>query len=139
MKKLIWLILPALLFAGCGREKEPEPQKADFKVEFSQLGDYKGFYRFISMDAEMVFEGTDTAPLVLESKDLPDNKYTFVTSKPIKSLTFTFLTSYDTATNPSEFVFKVFKNGKLIDTKTVKLTASDFVPKNFAWVYQANE
>lgn len=139
MKKLIWLILPALLLVGCGKDKVPEPQKADFKVEFGQTGDYKGFYRFISMDAELVFEGTDTAPLVLESKDLPKDKYIFVTSKPIKSLTLTFLTSYDVATNPAEFTFKIFKNGKLIDTKTVKLAANDFIPKNFAWEYKAND
>lgn len=137
MKKLIWLNLLILLVAGCGKNKDPQPQEADFKIEFSQSGDYKGYYRFFSTDADLVFEGTDTSPLVLESEDLQNEKYTLVTSKQIKSLSITFLTTFDTAVKPAEFKFKIYKNGKLIDTKTVEMTPDNVLPKNYAWQYSS--
>lgn len=139
MKKLVWLSVFVLLVAGCGKNKDPQPdsQTADFKVEFSQSGDYTGYYRFVSTDADLVFEGTDTSPLVLESKDLPEAKYTLVTAKKIKSLSVTFLTTFEVAKTPAEFKFRIYRNGKLIDTKTVNITPDNTLPKNYYWDYKA--
>ena len=136
MKKYsLFLIL--LVLASCS--KDVEPVGANFKLEFSQTGGYSKYFRFIGLDPVVVFEGTNVAPLTLEGKDLIDEKYSFVTSKPIQMFSPSFIVSSGDADSSAVFTFRVFRNGELIDTKVIEAGANDPTPKNYSWDYKSND
>lgn len=140
MKKYSFFLL-MLLFASCSKnnKNDVDPVGANFRLEFSQTGDYSKYFRFMGLDPVVVFEGTNVAPLTLESKDLKDGKYSFVTTKPILMFSPSFIVSSGDADSSAVFTFKIFKNGQLIDTKIIKAESNDSTPKNYSWDYKSND
>ena len=128
-----------LVFASCSKNNDVEPVGANFKLEFSQTGDYSKYFRFIGLDPVIVFEGSSVAPLTLEGKDLKDGTYTFVTSEPIQMFSPSFIVSSGDADSSAVFTFRVFRNGELIDTKIIEAEANDAIPKNYSWDYKSND
>jgi len=137
MKKYSLLFIILIIAASCS--KEVEPNVANFKLEFTQTGDYTKYFRFMGLDPVVVFEGTNVAPLTLEGDQLADNKYSFVTSKPIQMFSPSFIVSSSGADSAAVFTFKVYRNGDLIDTKEVRVDANDPTPKNYSWDYKSND
>jgi hypothetical protein len=136
MKKYSYLLL---LFIIMSCSKNIDPAGANFKLEFSQSGGYSQYFRFIGLDPVVVYEGTNVAPLTLEGKDLPDDKYTFVTSKPLLMFSPSFIVSTGDSDSSAVFTFKIFRNNVLIDTKIVEVDADEVAPKNYSWDYKATD
>lgn len=122
-----WLLIFIFLITGCGgKESDPTPSTATFRIDFSQTGDYEKFVKIITISGgEFKYRGTNDVmpPAILgANSNVPSFS---VEAANVDELEISTLTGFITAEDgPATMTMKfiVYKNGVLLEEKSFTYT-----------------
>jgi len=116
-----------LMITGCGSEDNPKPNtgmdKATFKVEYTQSGDFAKFIKIITIGGgDFVVTGTDKAmPTVLSDSHLENTGTYSYEAKDVVELNIKTLTGFKVVEDgpaSMNMKFTIYRNNEKIDEKT---------------------
>lgn len=126
---LFGLLFFALFLAGCSEKNEdPNPvnETANFRIDFTQSGDYQKFTRVLTLGGgDFKYRTTkDPVPAALVGDDLNTAGFSIeaVNAREINISTLTDFSPVEDGPATMKMQFYIFKNGALLDEKTFTYT-----------------